>query len=86
MIPHIEFNLDSDVATIVRAAEHRLRGGTAIGLHLKFRGCEMAHVEMGFNMVHEFLARLRINGRVAAEPKLIGRNIRATLAPVRANT
>jgi translation initiation factor IF-3 len=83
MIPHIEFNLDSDVTTIARAAGYRLRSGTAIGLHLKFRGREMAHVDMGFSMVNELLSRLKMDGRVDAGPKLIGRNIRATLAPVR---
>ena len=83
MTAHIEFNLDSDLAATVRAAEARLREGDAVDLHLKFRGREMAHTAIGFELIRRALFQLATVGRLDSEPKLIGRNIHATLAPIR---
>ena len=83
MIAHIEFSIRCDFDAKVRAAEERLRRGDAVELHLKFRGREMAHTPLGFELLHRALFRLTTVGRIDSEPKLIGRNIRATVSPVR---
>jgi translation initiation factor IF-3 len=83
MMAHIEFNLDSDLAETVRAAEERLRSGAVVERHLKFRGREMAHTAIGAELFRRALFQLATSGRLDSEPKLIGRNMRATLSPLR---
>jgi translation initiation factor IF-3 len=83
MIAHISFTIRSDLEATVRTAEERLRHGDAVELHLKFRGAEMAHTAIGFELIHRALFQLATVGRIDSEPKLLGRNIRAMLSPLR---
>ncbi len=80
----VEFSFDCDLDTRVRVAEESLRRGQRVELHFRFRrGREMAHIELGMNVVRQAIFRLTTVGRVHGEPKLIGRNIRAALLPMR---
>ena len=83
MSTHIEFNLDSDLAATVTAAEKRLRAGEKVVLHLKFRGREMAHTATGFEVFRRAQFQLTTVGHFESEPRLVGRNIRATIVPLR---
>ena len=83
MSAEIEVDFDCEFERQVRAAELFLRQGEAVELHFKFRGREMAHVELGFTMIRQALFELVTVGRVECEPKLVGRNIRASLSPLR---
>ena len=83
MITQVELSTRSDFDVQVRDAEDQLRRGRTVQLRFKFLGREMAHTEIGFDVIHRALFRLATVGRTDAEPKLVGRNIRATLAPFR---
>ena len=54
-------------------------------LRLKFRGREMAHTELGFEVMKRAVVDLAGMGHPDAEPKLIGRNIHVMLTPLPAN-
>jgi translation initiation factor IF-3 len=52
---------------------------------LKFRGREMAHTEVGFQVVKKFLAEIAGYGHPDFEPKLIGRGINVMITPLPRN-
>jgi len=52
---------------------------------LKFRGREMAHTEVGFQVVNKFLADLAPYGHQDFAPKLIGRGINVMISPLPRN-
>ena len=83
MTARIEFNLHSDLSATVRVAEEHLREGDAVDLHLKFRGREMAHTAIGLELVRRVVFQLATVGSVTSEPRLVGRNLHVTLAPLR---
>ena len=56
-----------------------------VKLSLRFRGREMAHQEIGFQVVKKFVQALAQYGHPDAEPKLIGRGIHVMLSPLPRN-
>jgi translation initiation factor IF-3 len=52
---------------------------------LKFRGREMAHTEIGFQVVQKFLTDIAPYGHQDFEPKLIGRGITVMITPLPRN-
>jgi len=56
-----------------------------VKLALRFRGREMAHQEIGFQVVKKFIQALVLYGHPDAEPKLIGRGIHVMLSPLPRN-
>jgi len=56
-----------------------------VKLSLRFRGREMAHQEIGFQVVKKFIQALALYGHPDAEPKLIGRGIHVMLSPLPRN-
>jgi translation initiation factor IF-3 len=87
-IKEIEFSAriaENDFYTKLRHAEEFLDHGNKVKLRLKFRGREMAHTEIGFNVMTRAVTELAGAGHPDAEPKLIGRNINVMLTPLPAN-
>lgn len=87
-IKEIEFSArieQNDFYTKLRHAEEFLEHGNKVKLRLKFRGREMAHTEIGFDVMNRAVAELGGMGHPDAEPKLIGRNINVMLSPLPAN-
>ncbi|HVU24739.1 MAG TPA: translation initiation factor IF-3 [Opitutus sp.] len=87
-IKEIEFSAriaENDFFTKLRHAEEFLDNGNKVKLRLKFRGREMAHTEIGFNVMKRAVVELASMGHPDAEPKLIGRNIHVMLTPLPAN-
>ena len=79
-------NIDQhDYETKLRHAEEFLDHGNKVKLRLKFRGREMAHTEMGFDVMKKALAELETMGHPDAEPKLNGKQINVMLTPLPAN-
>jgi translation initiation factor IF-3 len=79
-------NIDEhDYATKLRHAEEFLDKGNKVKIHLQFRGREMAHQELGMEVVQRVRADLATMGHVDMEPKLVGRAIGMTLSPLPAN-
>jgi translation initiation factor IF-3 len=52
---------------------------------LKFRGREMAHTEVGFQVIHKFLADISPYGNPDFQPKLNGRAINLMISPLPRN-
>jgi len=74
-----------DLMTKMTHAEEFLHEGNKVKMRLKFRGREMAHVEIGFAVVKKAIDELVNVGHPDSEPKLAGRNIMVMLSPLPAN-
>jgi translation initiation factor IF-3 len=87
-IKEIEFSArieQNDFFTKLRHAEEFLDHGNKVKLRLKFRGREMAHTEIGFDVMKRAVTELAGMGHPDADPKLIGRNIHVMLTPLPVN-
>jgi translation initiation factor IF-3 len=87
-IKEIEFTgriADGDFFTKIRHAEEFLGHGNKVKMRLKFRGREMAHTEIGFEVMTRAVKELEGMGHPDAPPKLIGRNINVMLTPLPVN-
>ena len=87
-IKEIEFTAriaPHDFETKLRHAEGFLNHGNKVKLRLKFRGREMAHTDLGFDVMKRGVADLAGMGLPDADPKLIGRNIHVMLSPLPVN-
>ena len=79
-------NIDEhDYLTKVRHAEEFLDRGNKVRVQLQFRGREMAHQEFGMQLVEKVRDDLSSMSQMEMEPKITGRNITMTLAPLPAN-
>jgi len=74
-----------DLMTKLAHAEEFLNEGNKVKMRLKFRGREMAHIEIGFAVVKKGLDELSSVGHPDSEPKLAGRNIMVMVSPLPAN-
>jgi len=87
-IKEIEFSprIDQhDFITKLRHAEEFLDEGAKVKLRLKFRGREMAHTEIGFDVMKRAIEELGQMGHPDNEPKLNGRQINVMVTPFPAN-
>jgi translation initiation factor IF-3 len=76
---------DHDYLTKIRHGEEFLDRGNKVRVQLQFRGREMAHQEFGMQLVQKVRDDLSGMSQVEMEPKITGRNITMTLAPLPAN-
>lgn len=74
-----------DLQTKLRRGELFLHEGNKVKLRLKFRGREMAHTEIGFEVMKRALDDLSSVGHADSSPKLAGRNIMVMVSPLPAN-
>jgi translation initiation factor IF-3 len=87
-LKEIEFTVrieSHDFETKLRHAEEFLDHGNKVKLRLKFRGREMAHPEVGFNLMTKALAELATMGHPDAPPKQSGKQINVMVSPLPAN-
>lgn len=79
-------NIDEhDYETKMRHGEEFLDKGNKVRVQLQFRGREMAHQELGMQLMERIKKDLASMANVEQEPKLQGRNVTMTLAPLPAN-
>src|SRR5213079_3576596 len=76
---------DHDYLTKIRHGEEFLDRGNKVRVQLQFRGREMAHQEFGMQLMEKVRDDLSGMAQVEMEPKITGRNITMTLAPLPAN-
>lgn len=76
---------EHDYITKIRHAEEFLDKGNKVKIHLQFRGREMAHQELGMQVVHRVKEDLATMGHVDMSPKLVGKAIGMTLSPLPVN-
>lgn len=58
-----------------------LEKGYKLKITLMFRGREMAHKDIGFELIKRIIQSLEAHGVLEQEPKLMGRNISVTFTP-----
>ena len=76
-------NIDEhDYTTKLRRAEEFLDKGSKVKVQLQFRGREMAHKELGDQLVRRVRDDLTGMSAVEMEPKHAGRSINMTLSPL----
>ncbi len=63
-----------------------LEKGYKLKASLMFRGREMAHKDFGFGLMNNIIEDLEEHGKAEAAPKLMGRNITVTFAPVKSKS
>ncbi|MDR1413500.1 MAG: translation initiation factor IF-3 [Puniceicoccales bacterium] len=71
----------NDYNTKMRHAIEFLEHGNKLKLSLMFRGREMSHTELGFELVKKFASEIKAYGTLDVEPKLFGKMISVTLSP-----
>jgi translation initiation factor IF-3 len=76
---------DHDYLTKIRHGEEFLDRGNKVRVQLQFRGREMAHQELGVQLMEKVRDDLSNMSQVEMEPKITGRNVTMTLSPLPAN-
>lgn len=72
---------DHDFAFKTRHAREFLQDGNKVKVTMMYRGRQMAHVELGRDVLDRVAAELKDVGKIEQEPKLEGRNMTMVLAP-----
>lgn len=78
MRPNIDTH-DYDVK--MRAVQRFFEAGDKVKVTLRFRGREMAHMELGMELLQRVKSDTEESAKVEAEPKLEGRQMMMVLAP-----
>ena len=73
---------EHDYITKLRRAEAFLDKGNKVKVQLQFRGREMAHQELGEQLMQQVKQDLATMAQVEMEPKKVGRSINMTLSPL----
>jgi translation initiation factor IF-3 len=72
---------DHDFAFKTRHAREFLSDGNKVKVTMMFRGRQMAHTELGRDVLDRVAAELKDIGKIEQDPKLEGRNMTMVLAP-----
>ncbi len=72
---------DHDYGVKLKNARRFLEGGDKVKVTMRFRGREMAHVDIGKNVLERFKEDLSDVSKVELEPKMEGRQTIMVLAP-----
>lgn len=70
-----------DIETKVRHSINFLKNGDKVRVMVHFKGRQMAHPEVGEDVMNRFIAMCEEVGVVEKKPVMDGRNLIATLAP-----
>lgn len=76
---------DHDVETRLNRIDEFLGENNKVMIRVKFKGREMAHTELGFQILDRILAKLGDKIVLEREPKLEGRSITAIIGKNRGN-
>jgi len=71
-----------DLGIKVQHAVNFLCEDMKVKVALKFRGREMAHTEIGFEVINKFIAEIALFGHPDFQPKLVGRAINLMITPL----
>lgn len=83
----LSLNIDTnDFNTKVNRAIKFLEGGDKVKAALRFRGREMAHPELGSQIMKRFIEAVAEFGSVEKQPKLEGRSMVMFISPKPVNT
>ena len=83
-VKEIQLTLKIDVHDLQTKAGHAirfLRGGDKVKVVVKYKGRELAHTELGFDIANRFVELLEDNAVIEKPAKIEGRNMILILAP-----
>ena len=83
-VKEIKFRLniaDHDYAHKIEQGVEFLEDGCKLKVTLTFKGREMAHPEIGFDLVNRIAEDLKDSGTIESPAKLLGKNINMTFNP-----
>ncbi len=83
-VKEIKFRLHIDTHDYSFKIKHGiefLQSGCKLKITLTFKGREMAHTEMGYELINKIIEDLKEDGVVDSPPKLLGKSICLTLNP-----
>lgn len=72
-----------DLVTKGRAAQRFLDGGDKVKINVLFRGRSITHPELGKELLDKLAAQLEGSGVIEQAPRMEGRNMTMTMAPIR---
>lgn len=72
---------EHDYQVKLRASRRFLEEGDKLKVILKFRGREMAHTQLGMDLVKRLIADIGEVGKVDSEPKMEGKQILLVMSP-----
>lgn len=72
---------EHDYQVKLRSARHFLEEGDKVKVTLRFRGREMAHLDLGMEVLNRFKKELSDIGKVETEPKMEGRQAMMLMGP-----
>lgn len=72
---------DHDYDVKLKSAKRFIEGGDKVKVVLRFRGREMAHTEIGLELLRRMIADVGDLAKVDFEPKIDGRQVMMILAP-----
>jgi len=72
---------EHDLGVKAKNADKFLKSGDKVKVSIRFRGREMAHAEIGYEVMEQFLSKLSQEVIVEKKPSLEGRSIIMVLAP-----
>ncbi len=73
---------DHDYEVKLRAAKKFLEEGNKVKVVLKYRGREMAHTKIGFDLLNKMIEGIGEIGKIEAAPKMEGRQVMMVLGPI----
>ncbi len=77
---------DHDYSVKLKNARRFLEDGDKVKVSMRFRGREMAHQELGMEVLEKFRDDLLDLGKVESQPKMEGRQIIMVIAPEKQGT
>ncbi len=72
---------EHDFAFKTRHAREFLQDGNKVKVTMMYRGRQMAHIELGRDVLDRVAAELKDIGKIEQEPRLEGRNMSMVMAP-----
>lgn len=75
--------MQHDIETKAKAARKFLEGGNKLKVSLRFRGRQMAHTDIGLDVINHFIELLLDVANVEKQPYLEGNWYRAQLTPIK---
>jgi translation initiation factor IF-3 len=84
-VREIKFRVNIDRRTydeILRGAAGFLEKGDQVRMHMQFRGREMAHQNLGMQLMGEIKRDLAKLAMIEQEPMIAGKSVLMTLAPL----
>jgi translation initiation factor IF-3 len=72
---------EHDMGVKARHADKFLKAGDKVKVTIRFRGREMAHTSIGYDVMNRFVEMITQEHSIERKPKLEGRNMIMILAP-----